>query len=68
LGINGLNWQALGPTLLNANRSDPQLEIHFKKGKTWKFTLTGTQNIKPVLSGLQTENIKLDSALRKMIL
>jgi len=65
--ISIFNWRAMGPTLLNANRSDPQLEIHFKNGKSWKFTLTGVQNIKPVLSSLQARDIKLDSALRKMI-
>ena len=65
--ISIFNWRALGPTLLNANRSDPQLEIHFKNGKTWKFTLTGAQNIKPVLSGLEASGTKLDSTLLKII-
>ena len=65
--VSIFNWRALGPTLLNANRSDPQLEIHFKNGKTWKLMLTGAQNIEPLLSGLQATDIKLDSALRKMI-
>lgn len=63
--VSIFNWRAMGPTLLNANRSDPQLEIHLKNGRIWKFMLTGAQNIEPLLSGLQARDIKLNSALRK---
>ena len=65
--VSIFNWRALGPTQLNAQRSDPQLEVNFKNGRIWKFTLTGAQNVKPLLSCLQAGDIKLDSALRKMI-
>ncbi len=59
--ISLLNWRAMGPTLLSASRNDPQLEIHLKNGKVWKFTLTGAQNVRWVLSCLETNDVNLDS-------
>jgi len=57
--ISLVNWRALGPTLLNTSRSDPQLEIYLKNGGTWKFILTGARNVEPVLSCLERQGIQL---------
>ena len=63
--VSLFNWRALGPTLLNASRTDPQIEVHLKGGKTWKFTLTGAQNVEPFLKSLQKHDVKMDSSLGK---
>lgn len=63
--ISVLNWRALGPTLLNASRKDPQLEVHLTGGKIWKFTLTGAQHLESFINSLQKHRIKIDPALCK---
>ncbi len=59
------NWRALGPTLLNSSRSDPQLEIQLKDGKTWIFTLTGAKNVEPVLTCLEKQGVSIPKGLKK---
>lgn len=63
--VSLLNWRAAGPTLLNASRHDPQLEVHLKNGTTWTFILTGARNLEPLISCLQREGVTVDAALQK---
>jgi len=66
--ISLLNWRALGPTLLNASRNDPLLEVHLKDGRVWSYDLTGAQNVKKVLLCLQKNKVDVDPQLVKIIL
>jgi len=65
--ISVLNWRAVGPTLLNASRNDPLLEIHLKDGRVWSYDLAGAQNIEKVMLCLQKNRIDVDPKLVKII-
>jgi hypothetical protein len=62
--VSLFSWRVQGPTLLNSSRSDPQLEIYFKDGKSWVFTLTGAKNIRPVLQCLEENAVEIPSSLK----
>ena len=63
--VSLLNWRAAGPTLLNASRHDPLLEVHLKNGLVWPFVLTGACNLEPLVACLVHEGISVDRALRE---
>ncbi len=65
--ISFLNWRAAGPTLLNAGRNDPFLEVHLKDGRVWRYDLIGAQNVNTVLLCLQKNGVKVDPKLREII-
>ncbi len=65
--VSLLNWRAMGPTLINASRNDPQLELHLKDGRTWIYDMNSAQNLASVLSCLETSGAKVDSSLRGRI-